>query len=216
MYEPPHFVEDRREVLHGLIQSSPLGLLVSNGAEGPIADAVPFALHPGVGRFGTLRAHVARSNAHWQRLAANPDEPILVVFQGPQAYVTPSWYATKQETGKVVPTWNYVIVQVRGKAVVHPEADWLRAQVADLTDRHEAEMPQPWAMTDAPAPYVEQQLRAIVGIEIVIADIRGKWKVSQNRPAADRLGVAEGMDLSAREQDRQMAKLVRERNQVKG
>jgi transcriptional regulator len=211
MYEPPHFVEERAEVLHALIRSHPLGLLVSNGENGPVADPVPFMLHAGEGEMGILRAHLARSNGHWRRIADNPDASVLVVFQGPQAYVTPSWYETKQETGKVVPTWNYAIVQVRGRAIVRPDAEWLRTQVGVLTDTHEAGRSHPWAVTDAPDAYIDQQLRAIVGLEIEVRDIRGKWKVSQNRPIADRAGVAQGLGSSAQEDERLMAGLVRER-----
>jgi transcriptional regulator len=211
MYEPPHFVEERAEILHALIRSHPLGLLVSNGEDGPVADPVPFMLHAGEGEKGILRAHLARSNGHWRRIEENPDESVLVVFQGPQAYVTPSWYATKQETGKVVPTWNYAIVQVRGKAAVRPDAEWLMKQVGMLTDANEAGRNHPWSVNDAPDAYIDQQLRAIVGIEIAISDIRGKWKVSQNRPIADREGVAQGLGSSAQEHERLMAGLVRER-----
>jgi transcriptional regulator len=125
--------------------------------------------------------------------------------------VTPSWYATKQETGKVVPTWNYAIVQVRGRAVVRPDPEWLKTQVGALTDLHEAGRSHPWAVGDAPERYIDMQLRAIVGLEIDIRDIRGKWKVSQNRPVADREGVAEGLSSSAQEHERLMAGLVRER-----
>jgi len=211
MYEPPHFVEERAEVLHALIRSHPLGLLDSNGEDGPVADPVPFMLHAVEGEKGILRAHLARSNGHWRRIAENPDESVLVVFQGPQAYVTPSWYATKQETGKVVPTWNYVIVQVRGRAIVRPDAEWLRTQVGAMTDTHEAGRSHPWAVGDAPESYIDMQLRAIVGLEIEIRDIRGKWKVSQNRPIPDREGVAAGLGSSAQEDERLMAGLVRER-----
>jgi transcriptional regulator len=193
MYEPPHFVETRPEVLHGLIDKYPLGLLVSLGADGPVADLVPFLLDADFQPSGRLRAHVARANPHWRLLAENPAAPVLVVFRGPDAYVTPSWYETKRETGKVVPTWNYVTVQVRGRAIVHDHAGWVGEQIGDLTTRHEAPRAAPWAVEDAPEPFIAAQKRGIVGLEIDIESIAGKWKVSQNRPVPDRQGVAEGL-----------------------
>jgi transcriptional regulator len=150
-------------------------------------------LDPDFAENGRLRLHLARANPHWKIITSQPDSPVLVVFQGPEAYVTPSWYATKHETGKVVPTWNYAIVQVSGHARVVEDATWLAQQIRDLTDAHESPRAEPWAVDDAPERYVEAQLRGIVGIEIEIAAIVGKWKVSQNRSEADRIGVAEGL-----------------------
>lgn len=194
MYQPPHFQETRQDVLHGLIRSHPLGLLVSNGAEGPIANAIPFLLDADVPPNGRLRAHLAKANPQWRLLADNPLAPVLVVFQGADAYVTPSWYETKRETGKVVPTWNYAIVQVRGVVTVIEDQDWLAEQISDLTMSQEGGRSAPWAVTDAPAPFIQSQIKGIVGLEIEITEISGKWKVSQNRPAADRVGVAEGLE----------------------
>ena len=208
MYQPPHFRETRLDVLHGLIRSEPLGLLVTNGPDGPVANPLPFLLDADTPN-GTLRAHCARANPVWREIQANPDMPVLVVFQGPQAYVTPSWYATKQETGKVVPTWNYVIVQARGYAEVFEDADWLSKQIRNLTESHEATREKPWAVDDAPADFVAAQTRGIVGIRIEITAIEGKWKVSQNRPAEDRTRVAAGYDDAERPD---MAGLVRERS----
>lgn len=194
MYQPPHFQETRPDVLHGLIRAHPLGLLVSNGTEGPIANAIPFLLDPDVPPNGRLRAHLAKANPQWRLLADNPLAPVLVVFQGADAYVTPSWYETKRETGKVVPTWNYAIVQVRGIVTVIEDQDWLAGQISDLTMSQEGSRSAPWAVTDAPAPFIQSQIKGIVGLEIEITEISGKWKVSQNRPAADRIGVAEGLE----------------------
>ncbi len=205
MYQPPHFRETRLDVLHDLIRSEPLGLLVTNGSDGPVANPLPFLLDADTPN-GTLRAHCARANPVWREIQANQDMPVLVVFQGPQAYVTPSWYATKQETGKVVPTWNYVIVQARGRAEVFEDADWLSKQIRNLTESHEATREKPWAVDDAPADFVAAQVRGIVGIRIEIAAIEGKWKVSQNRPAEDRTRVAAGYDEAERPD---MAALVR-------
>ena len=203
MYQPPHFIETRPEVLHELIIGNPLGLLVTNGPSGLIANHLPFHLDA---KKSTLRAHLARANAQWKDLAAGSE--CLIVFQGPHAYVTPGWYATKQETGKVVPTWNYVVVQVRGRPVVHQDAEWLRAQVGELTDHHEASRQQPWGVDDAPSDYIASQLRGIVGVEIAISAMDGKWKVSQNRVDADREGVAKGL---AAQGNNAMAALVTKR-----
>ncbi|TPI56320.1 MULTISPECIES: FMN-binding negative transcriptional regulator [unclassified Mesorhizobium] len=194
MYQPPHFQETRPEVLHGLIRAHPLGLLVSSGPEGPVADAIPFLIDADVGPNGRLRAHLAKANPQWRLIADNPASPVLIVFQGTDAYVTPSWYETKRETGKVVPTWNYAIVQVRGIAKVIDDQDWLARQIADLTASQEGTREAPWAVTDAPVPFIQSQIKGIIGLEIEIAEIHGKWKVSQNRPVADRAGVAHGLE----------------------
>jgi transcriptional regulator len=193
MYQPAHFVETDRNVLHALIRAHPLGLLISATAEGPVADPVPFLLDADVGPNGRLRAHVARANPQRKIISDNPEVPVLIVFQGADSYITPSWYETKRETGKVVPTWNYAIVQVRGRARAVEDTAWLAGQIRELTTMHEASRSEPWHVEDAPERFIEAQLRGIVGIEIDIAEMHGKWKVSQNRPEADRVGVAEGL-----------------------
>jgi transcriptional regulator len=205
MYETPHFRDDDLDAQHGLIEAHPLGLLISAGPDGVIANPIPFVLYRADGERGTLRCHLAKANAQWQALEANP--AALVVFQGTQSYVTPSWYATKAETQKVVPTWNYAIVQARGQARVIHDATWLHANVSALTDQQEGRRPQPWAVTDAPEPFIAAQLKGIVGVEIPIETISGKFKASQNRPVADRAGVAEGLA----EANPEMAAMVRER-----
>ena len=207
MYQPPHFIETNREVLHALIRGHPLGLLISATPDGPVADPVPMLLDADEGEHGRLRAHVARANPHWKIIRDNPEIPVLVVFQGADGYITPSWYETKRETGKVVPTWNYAVVQVRGKARAIEDTDWLGQQIRELTGKHEAGRAEPWAVEDAPERYIEAQLRGIVGIEIDITEIHGKWKVSQNRPEADRIGVADG--LAGVDGSGEMAALVR-------
>jgi transcriptional regulator len=194
MYQPAHHIESRPEVLQELICAHPLGLLIANSPEGPVANPVPFLFDADKGPRGQLTCHVARANGQWKLIQDQPETPVLVVFQGPQAYVTPSWYAAKAEHGKVVPTWNYCIVQARGTASVHEDPAWLRAQVQALTGRHEEGRQTPWAVTDAPERFVETMLRGIVGIEIDILDLAGKWKVSQNRSAADRAGVKQGLE----------------------
>jgi len=193
MYLPAHFAESRPEVLATLVRSHPFGLLVTQSGDGGVdANSIPFVLDPGSpGTLGVLRGHVARANPLWQ--TARGDVDSLVVFQGPQGYVSPAWYPSKAEHGKVVPTWNYVMVQARGKLRAIDDADWLRGFVTRLTERHEGGRDAPWAVSDAPADYVATMLRAIVGIEITLTSLTGKWKVSQNRPAADRAGVVAGL-----------------------
>jgi transcriptional regulator len=213
MYLPAHFAESRPEVLQRLIVEHPFGLLVTQGASDIDANSVPFFLDADpAGGPGILRAHVARANPLWREARADADS--LVVFQGPQTYVSPAWYPSKAEHGKVVPTWNYVMVQGRGKLRAIEDADWLRAFVSRLTDHHEGErarqaaQPKAWAVTDAPADYVDSMLKAIVGIEIVLSSLVGKWKVSQNRPATDREGVVRGLDHVAGSDAAAMAREV--------
>jgi transcriptional regulator len=196
MYLPSHFAEQRPEVLHKLVHDHPLGLLITLADAGLQANPVPFFLDADpAGGPGILRAHVARANPLWRETRADPEA--LVVFQGAQAYVSPSWYPAKAEHGKVVPTWNYVTVQARGALRAIDDAAWLRAFVTRLTQHHETSQAKPWAVTDAPPEYIDSMLRAIVGIEIVLSSLVGKWKVSQNRAVADRTGVVRG--LHARE-----------------
>jgi len=207
MYEPPlHRVDDLAQ-MHALIRERVFGLLISNGAEGLVANSVPFVLDAAASKFGTLKVHVARANSQWRDLQASPDA--LVVFQGRDHYITPSWYETKRETGKVVPTWNYTMVQAKGRAQVMDDA-WLARQIEELTQALESRRAQPWAVGDAPADFIAMQRRAIVGIEIEILDIRGKWKASQNRSAADRAGVVAGLEAIGDEDALAMAQIVRE------
>ena len=192
MYLPAHFKETRSDVLHTLIRGHPLGTLVTLNAAGELqANPIPFLIDPGPQAHGTLRSHVARANPLWRETRTEVDA--LVVFQGAQSYVSPGWYPSKAEHGKVVPTWNYIVVQARGRLRAVEDADWLHALVSRLTERHEAPRAQPWGVGDAPPDYIATMLRAIVGIEIEITDLVGKWKVSQNRSAADRAGVAAGL-----------------------
>ncbi|HUL46536.1 MAG TPA: FMN-binding negative transcriptional regulator [Steroidobacteraceae bacterium] len=204
MYCPALFREDRLEVQHALIRSNPLGLLISHGSTGLVANLLPFVLKTGDSERGVLQAHIARANPQWREL---DDQAVLVVFRGPDAYVSPSLYATKKETGKVVPTWNYAMVQARGKSRLRDSTDWLSPQLSSLTNGREATRLQPWSVSDAPAAYVEAQKKAIVGIEIEIAVLEGKWKVSQNQPEVNRRSVAAGFSLE--DSTHQMAELVR-------
>ncbi len=195
MYQPPHFREDDLAVQHALIRAHPLGLLITAGPDGPNANLLPFSLYPELSEKGTLKVHMARANTQWKEIAAGA--PALVVFQGADNYITPSWYQTKRETGKVVPTWNYAIVQVRGTAKVIDDAGWLRTQIEALTGEHEGPRPKPWGVDDAPDAFVDAQIKGIIGVEIEITDIEGKWKVSQNRPKADIAEVVEGLGAAA-------------------
>jgi transcriptional regulator len=208
MYEPPLHREGDVDKLHALIRARPFGLLISHGPQGLLANAVPFLIDPGASKLGTLRAHVAHANPQWRDLAEAPEA--LIVFQGADHYVTPAWYATKRETGKVVPTWNYVMVQARGSAKVTEDDAWLSRQIAELTHLQEAGRDKPWAVDDAPADFIAMQRKAIVGIEIEIVDIRGKWKASQNRNAADRAGVVEGLEALGEDEARAMAAIVQD------
>lgn len=206
MYQPPHFREDRLEVQHAMIAAFPLGTLVSIGPSGLAANHIPFLVDPHASRLGTLRAHVARANPVWRE--TDPEREVLVIFQESESYISPSWYETKRQTHKVVPTWNYAVVHSHGRMRAIEDEAWLRRQLHDLTQLKESLRAEPWAVTNAPAPFVAGQVKGIVGIEIEVARIEGKWKVSQNRPEADRLGVVEGLRTEQRPGSHAMAGLV--------
>jgi len=192
MYLPTHFAQTDQSALHALMQAHPLATLVTPGPDGqPVADLLPLRLVPGQdGAPDELQGHVARANPLWRHADG---QPVLLLFHGPQAYVTPSWYASKARHGKVVPTWNYAIVEARATLHAVHDATWLRGLVARLTEHHEAPREAPWAVDDAPGDYIEQMLGAIVGLRLPLHGLIGKWKVSQNRDAADRAGVAGGL-----------------------
>lgn len=190
MYSPPAFREDRIDVLHDAIRANPLGTMITCGSAGLMANVIPFVLRRKAGG-DKLVAHLAKANNQITQLREQTQ--VLVVFQGPQAYITPSWYATKQEHGKVVPTWNYVIVQARGTPVVIDDPNWLRSQIDDLTEAHERDRPAPWSVDDAPDEFVASTMKGIVGLELPIDSIEGKWKVSQNQPGENRQGVERGL-----------------------
>lgn len=206
MYQPQAHKETQTSVMHELIAAHPLGALVTLGADGLSVNHLPFLLDPGAGEFGTLRAHVARANPVWQD-CLDTAEP-LVVFQGPHAYVSPSWYPSKHQHGRAVPTWNYAVVHAYGTPRFIDDADWLLRLIGDLSNQHEASQSLPWKVSDAPQDFIDRLVQEIVGIEIPIARLSGKWKVSQNRPQADRLGVAAGLASQETEVSRAMAALV--------
>lgn len=209
MYQPTHghFREDRLEVQHALIRAHPFGALVSLGPGGLVANHYPFLIDPEASPLGTLRAHLARANGQWKTLLDAPQEA-LVIFQGADTYITPSWYPAKAETGKVVPTWNYAIVHAYGRPRIVDDPSWLLRHVSELSDTHEAGRELPWSVADAPEEYVGALLKAIVGIEIEITRIEGKRKTSQNQPAAAREGVVRGLTAQGDEDSRAMAELV--------
>ena len=209
MYVPTHFAETRVDVLHDLIRSHPLGALVVLASDGLNANHIPFEIDPEPAPYGTLRGHVARANPVWQD-SANTDA--LVLFQGPHAYISPAWYATKQEHGKVVPTWNYAVVHAHGPLRVIDDRVWLREFVETLTQRYESQRIAPWKVSDAPADFIDTLVGSIVGIEIPVLRLTGKWKVSQNRPEKDRLGVAQGLLEQENGSNHTMAQLLRQKN----
>ena len=192
MYVPAHFDEPRIELLHRLIQERPLGTLVTLAGDGLNANHIPFEIDIEPAPFGTLRGHVARANPVWRDFSSAVEA--LVIFHGVQTYISPSWYPTKQATGEVVPTYNYLVTHGYGQMKIIHEREWLRALVTRLTNRFEAERAVPWHVTDAPPAFIDKQLGAIVGIEIALTKLIGKWKVSQNRPATDRDGVVKGLN----------------------
>lgn len=192
MYDVNAFREDRIEVLHALMRAHPLATLVTATGQSLEANHLPLLIDPEPAPAGTLRGHVARANPVWRTVDGAVDA--LAVFQGPQGYITPSWYPSKHEHGKVVPTWNYAVVHAYGPLKVIEDAEWLRALVTRLTDTHESPRGQPWRVTDAPASYVDAMLKAIVGIEIPVRRLQGKWKMSQNRLPQDRDGVVRGLE----------------------
>lgn len=206
MYQPAHHREDRLEIQHALIRAHPFGALVTLGEGGLVANHIPFVLDAAASPLGILRAHVARANGQWRDF--KPDVGALIIFQGPQSYITPSWYPTKHETGKAVPTWNYAVVHAYGAMRAIEDESWLRRQIEALTLAHEGGRAEPWAVADAPGAYIDATIKGIVGLEIEIARIEGKWKVSQNRPAADRHGVAAGLRADGGEEGEAMAQLV--------
>lgn len=208
MYLPKIHEETRVEVLHQLIDSYPLGTWVVLGEGELVANSIPFFIDSTRGEFGTLMAHVSRANPIWQLPVSAI--PALVNFQGAQTYISPSWYPSKQEQGKAVPTWNYVIVQAQGIPQFIEDGDWLLAHLELLTQQHEATQALPWKIQDAPADFINRLLTGIVGVEIPIQRLTGKWKTSQNRPEADKKGVITHLEKSGDAQSQQMANWVRE------
>ncbi len=208
MYMPKHHEETRTDVMHDLMKSHPLASIVTLGSDGLIANHMPFLLDPSCGELGTLRGHVARANPVWQAFSTTFES--VIIFHGPDSYISPSWYPSKDEHGKAVPTWNYAVVHAHGFPRIIEDAGWLLNHLTELSDTHEASQSLPWKLADAPRDYIDRLIEMVVGIEIPIAKLVGKWKVSQNRPLADKLGVAAGLASRTDEQSRAMAALVRQ------
>lgn len=205
MYTPPAFREDDPEALRAMIREARLCNLVTATAEGLMSTPLPLYLVPDEGEHGTLYGHMAKANPQWK---AAPIGDALAIFMGPDAYITPSWYASKKEHGRVVPTWNYLAVAAYGPVEFFEEADRLREVVTRLTDLYEQQRSDPWSVSDAPEPFVEAQLKGIVGLRMPIRRIEGKRKMSQNRPLEDRRGVAEGLAASDNPVDRIVSRLI--------
>ena len=191
MYQPKHFVLNDDPSIVEIMRGYPLATLVLGLSDGLSINHIPMLTTVTLGVPTALRCHVARANPVWQRVESASE--LAVVFCGVQSYISPNWYPSKQREGKVVPTWNYEAVHVSGQAVVHDDPIWLQQFLTDLTDTHEASQAKPWEVTDAPEPYVETMLRAVVGIEIRITDIQAKSKLGQNKEAADQLGMRAGL-----------------------
>jgi len=214
MYLPPAFAEDRVEVLHRTMAEIGAAAIVSQGPDGLIATHAPVQVLPEPAPWGTIRCHFAKPNPHAAQIAAGGET--LLIFHGPQGYVSPSWYPTKKQTGKVVPTWNYVAVHAYGRARTVEDSAWLRRHLGALTDGQESRYALPWSLDDAPAEFIDGLTRAIVGIEIELNRIEGKWKASQNRSDADRLGVIAGLRAQGDDNSRKLADLVEDARDAHG
>lgn len=212
MYLPSHFEETRTEVLHQFMHERPLATLVTLGAAGLNANHLPFELDTEPLPNGTLRCHVARANPVWHDHSR--DTEALIIFHGPQVYISPSWYETKKHGGEVVPTYNYVVVHAYGALRIIEDRAWLRGLVTRLTERFESASAAPWQVSDAPADFIDKQLGAIVGIEIVVTRLAGKWKASQNRPALDRAGVTGALSNADDADSLAMAQMIKERSSL--
>lgn len=208
MYVPSHFEETRLEVLHALMRAQPLATVVTLSAAGLNANHIPVHLAADQGPFGALRGHVARSNPFWSDRVQ--DVEALAIFHGAESYISPSWYPTKREHGKVVPTWNYAVVHAYGPLRVIDDPGWLRTQLEALVSRHEAQSAAPWSIADAPPDFIKRMIESIVGFEIVISRLTGKWKVSQNQPAINRASVIEALRQRGDPNALDVAQLVEE------
>ena len=206
MYVPAEFNEDRIEILHQAMRDIAFGTLVTLGADGLIASHIPLLLEDGPAPFGTITGHLARGNPQTRPPA--PESETLAIFLGPHAYVTPSWYPSREATGRVVPTWNYVAIHAYGRLRFIDDPDWKRAHVTRLTRSHEGKRAAPWAVDDAPEDYLQGMLKGIIGFELPIERLQGKWKMSQNRRAEDRQGVIAGLEEQANPQSAAVAAIM--------
>jgi len=205
MYQPDHFRVADLPKMHALMRARPLATLVSAGSLGLYATHLPTVLKDD-GPYGIIECHLARANPHWKDLAEGTEA--LMIFRGPEGYITPNWYPSKADHGKVVPTWNYAVVHAYGRPEVMEDKNWLRRHVTELTAQQERNEVKPWALSDAPESFIEVMLRGIIGFRFTFTRLEGKWKMSQNRQATDRNGVMSGLETRARGDDLEMAKLV--------
>ena len=208
MYVPKHFEQADLHALRWLVRTHPLGALVTLTHDGLEANHIPFLWHADPAPYGILQGHIARANPLWRNFL--PEIQALVIFRGPALYISPAWYPSKTESAQVVPTWNYVVVHAHGPLRVMDDPDWMRAHLEEHTSRHESRRPDPWKVNDAPAAFIEKMMKAIVGLEIPIARLVGKWKLSQNRSVRDREGVVDGLTREGTEPARAMASMVRQ------
>ena len=209
MYLPSQFAETRAEILHALMARHPLATLITAGSEGLLADHLPMMFSSQAAGPGLLTGHVARANPVWRDHRS--DQEVLAIFQGPEAYITPSYYPEKAASGKVVPTWDYAVVHARGTLRFIHDRDWLHGLVTRLTQAHEAPRAIPWQVGDAPPDYIDKMLTAIVGFELSIRSLTGKWKISQNRAVADQRGVIDGLRMDGTPGGSAIADLLAER-----
>jgi transcriptional regulator len=208
MYTPKAFEVTDLAVLHAAMKHSELATLVTMTTQGLVATHLPLLLDETKGEYGTLTGHVSRANPQWRE--TDTEAEALIIFLGPDTYVSPNWYPAKQETGRVVPTWNYAAIHAYGRLTFYEDPEWLRTMVTELTKRHEASFPAPWQVTDAPPVYIDSQLKAIVGFEFRILRLEGKQKFNQNRSVEDRLGVIEGLRELGSERKTEVADLMEE------
>jgi transcriptional regulator len=208
MYTPKAFEVTDLALLHAAMKQSELATLVTMTTQGLVATHLPLLLDETKGEYGTLTGHVSRANLQWRETDTNGEA--LIIFLGLDTYVSPNWYPAKQATGRVVPTWNYAAIHAYGRLTFYEDPEWLRTMVTGLTTRHEASFPAPWQVTDAPAAYIDSQLKAIVGFEFRIVRLEGKQKFNQNRSVEDRLGVIEGLRELGEERKTEVAKLMEE------
>jgi transcriptional regulator len=206
MYLPKHFEESNVAAMHAFIEGNPFGTLVCQTAQGMVANHIPFELDSASGEHGVLRAHVARANPIWQQALAGSEA--LVIFQGVNSYVTPSWYPTKKLTGKAVPTWAYAVTHAYGQVKFIQDGKWLHSLVSRLSDAQEVSRDEPWAVSDAPTDYIDKLVGAIIGVEIVVCRLEGKWKVDQNKQVVDRAGVVAGLKEQGDADSLELAELV--------
>ncbi len=206
MYTPKAFEVTDLPLLQAAMKQSELATLITTTPQGLVATHLPLLLDETRGEYGTLTGHVSRANTQWRE--SDPEAEALIIFLGPDTYVSPTWYPAKQETGRVVPTWNYAAIHAYGRVTFFEDAERLRTVVAELTKKFEAAFPAPWQVTDAPAPYIDSQLKAIVGFECQITRLEGKQKFNQNRSVEDRRGVIQGLRELKEERKLQVAELM--------